>query len=233
MSHLQPRLTEAAPSQGWGIEIEGPVAEPVVARREEIDAPSRREHDRTRLVYRLVHVEHANDEGLARCRNISNGGMKLDLTMPVLLGSRIQVRFSAMHVLVGTVVWKRKGECGVALDEQIDSSAFLRESAAEARAGGFSGMRLAGDIPAAVRCDGRKYNGRVNELTQRSLKLKHTGEVYAGAHLSVALGGDKERPGIVRWSKDGMAEVALIEPFSVGELGSLRGVSGHLFQVVT
>lgn len=185
----------------------------------------RRKQERTRLVYRLVHVEHEGDEGLARCRNISDGGMKLDLSMRVAIGDRLRVAFSLAHVFTGTVVWTRQGECGVSLDRCIDSDEMLRQSAAQTRALGSSGLRLNRDLPATLRCDGRTRRIRVNELTQHGMRLIHDGDIYASARLTVTLGADKERQGVVRWSDGEVADVMLLEPFSVGELGSLSALS--------
>lgn len=182
----------------------------------------RRKHSRSRLVYRLVRVEYDGDEGLARCRNISDGGLKLDLSMPVKPGARIRVAFSTRHVFTGKIIWARDGECGVALDAQIDSYSVLRDSAAETRARGCPELQLNRELPATLRCNGRVRRTRVSEVTQNGLRIEHQGDVYPQAVLSIALGADRERQGIVRWSDDRFAEVILLDPFSVAELGSLE-----------
>ena len=109
-----------------------------------------RREDRSRMVYRLVHVEIAGDEGLARCRNISDSGMKLELTMPVRIGAAVKVAFSASFRCVGRVVWARGRECGVAFDYPIDSSAVLCGSAAQPNAE-QRGLVLKGEIGTKVR----------------------------------------------------------------------------------
>src|SRR5690606_36265061 len=138
----------------------------------------RRRYERSRLVYRLVHVEHEGDEGLARCRNISDGGMKLDLSMPVTPGAEIEVAFSGEHIFVGKVIWARNGQCGVALDHRIDSDALLRESAAETRSKGFPGLRLQKNVIGTLRFDGLTRRVCVQELSQHGLTLTHDGDVY-------------------------------------------------------
>lgn len=54
----------------------------------------RRNGQRTRTIYRLVHIGCTGDEGLARCRNISDGGVGLRLIMPVQLNDEITIAFS-------------------------------------------------------------------------------------------------------------------------------------------
>lgn len=66
--------------------------------------PGRRKEERKRLIYRLVQIAHEGDQGLARCRNISESGLKLELTMNVTLDARMTVAFSDAHVFAGTVI---------------------------------------------------------------------------------------------------------------------------------
>jgi hypothetical protein len=184
--------------------------------------PERRRDERKRLVYRLVQVRHRDDAGLGRCRNISSGGMQLELTMPGLeIGTRFQVAFSAAHVFDVTVIWNRDRQYGVALDEPVDYETMLRESAAHTRAKGFPGLRLSEGLIATLRCDGRTRETRIRELAQQELKLTHDGQIRADLHLSVKLGAGREIHGVVRAVKADLAEVVLSEPFSVGELGSI------------
>lgn len=184
--------------------------------------PERRREDRKRLVYRLVHVAHRDDEGLGRCRNISSGGMQLELTMPGLaIATRFKVAFSMNHVFDVTVIWNRDGQYGVAFDEPIDYEKMLRESAAHTRARGFPGLRPGDGLPAMLHCDGRTRETRIRELAQQELKIAHDGHVRADLHLSVKLGAGREVHGVVRAVRGDIAEVVLNEPLSVGELGSV------------
>lgn len=200
-----------------------PAAPAKAAQRTRTKAPSaeRREEDRKRLVYRLVHVEHEGDQGLGRCRNISDGGMKLELTMPVTVGARIKVAFSAIHVFEGVVIWAKGRLCGVALEERINFDVMLRQSAAETRARGFPGLRPSGHLWATLRCDGSVREARIAELSQHAVKLSHEGRMTTNLHLSLRFGNGRERHGVVRSNKDNVADVILFEPFSVGELGSI------------
>jgi hypothetical protein len=184
--------------------------------------PERRREERKRLVYRLVRVEHRDDEGFGRCRNISGSGMQLELTMPGLaIGERFKVAFSAAHVFDVTVIWMRDRQYGVVLDQPIDFETMLRESAAHTRAKGFPGLRPSEGLLAMLRCDGRTRETRIRELAQQELKLTHDGQIRANLHLSVKLGAGREVHGVVRAVRGDLAEVVLSEPLSVSELGSI------------
>lgn len=212
-------------------EIDTMIAEPTTTRASQrakaraSRAAERREDDRQRLVYRLVHIEHEGDQGLGRCRNISDGGMKLELTMPVTVGARIVVAFSAIHVFAGVVIWTKGLLCGVALDDRIDFDVMLRDSAADTRARGFPALRPGGHLWAKLRCDGATRETRINELTQNAVKLAHDGGMKTSLHLSLRFGNGRERHGVVRSNKGNVADVILLEPFSVAELGSITALA--------
>ena len=187
----------------------------------------RRSADRTRMVYRLVHVTHGDDEGLARCRNISDGGMKLELTMPVRVGARLTVALSSSFACAGRVIWARGGECGLAFDSPIDSAGYLRESALEAAAETGCAPRLKADVRAVIRWDGRTHEAVSSEVSQHGMTVRHDGAFRAGLRVTVMLGEGRERPGVVRWSRGELADLVLLEPFSVAELGSVGALAAR------
>lgn len=194
-----------------------PMPVPMIEQRREL---------RTRMVYRLVRVVIDGDEGLARCRNISDNGMKLELTMPVWTDAALTVAFSPSCIVVGRVVWAQGFECGLVFDEPIDASAMLRDSAAETEAERLQGLRLTSQVPARVCFDGAAHDTMSSELTPYGMKVRHNGAFRAGLRVTVMLGG-RERPGVVRWTRGDFADVVLLEPFSVSELGSVGALTAY------
>ena len=188
------------------------------------DSSERRKESRAIAVFRLVHVAYAGDEGLARCRNISDSGMKLELAMAVKVGDTIKVSFSSSYSFAGMVVWADGRECGVALQSTIDSAAVLRLSAIEARAEQFSALQIKSSLPAKVGFDGRVSDTMVSELTQHGMKVTYSGGFRPSSRISVMLAG-KEKHGVVRWRKGDVADLVLLEPLSVAELGSFSALA--------
>ena len=84
----------------------------------------RRDTARTRTP-RLVRVDHDGHAALARCRDVSDIGMKLDLTEPLAINDFVTVAFSPAAVLPAVVVWVKGRECGIAFAAPLDSSALL------------------------------------------------------------------------------------------------------------
>lgn len=84
----------------------------------------RRSEPRMRTV-RLVQLAHDGETAYARCRDVSDLGMKLDLTAPIELNAYVTVALSHSIMLCGTVIWTNGRECGLAFDCPIDSEALL------------------------------------------------------------------------------------------------------------
>jgi hypothetical protein len=171
-------------------------------------------------IYRLVQVEHDGDEGLARCRNISDTGMKLDVKMPVAVDDGVKVTFSPTFALSGRVVWLEGTKCGVAFEGKIDCADLLHRSAAEAHADGAREPRLKINLPARVIIDGCSHRTLVSDISQHGMNLTHDGRLRPGLSVSVILRCGAKKAGIVRWANDTFAGLLLSEPFSVDDLGS-------------
>jgi hypothetical protein len=181
----------------------------------------RREDKRIMTVYRVVRVRGPKDEGLARCRNISDSGAKLDIAMDLQLNDSVEIAFSTA-TLPARVVWVNGRECGVAFEQKIDSAALLARPGGDAPKHAERSPRLQADIATKVRVEGAIKTARINDISQRGMKLSHDGSFHAGLEVKVILAGGREKAGVIRWVKDNIAGVFLLEPFSIEELGSAQ-----------
>jgi hypothetical protein len=155
---------------------------------------------------RLVQVAHAGDAAYARCRDLSDTGMKLDLTAPLELNDEVTVALSPSVVLCGTVVWIDGRECGVAFDCPVDSDALLDA------AGGAQPARQ--QAPATIDLLG----GRPAAQTLESSAHRLGGGFRPGLAVTVMVGLNREERGVVRWAKDNIAAL---------ELGDVEEPTGH------
>lgn len=187
----------------------------------------RRDGDRSLTTYRLVRVRHRHDEGLARCRNISDSGMKLELTMDIAAGERIEIIFSQTAILPGQVIWVDGRSCGVQFAQRIDSEKLLASTAVEGRSPGARPPRLRVETTAIISYDDVAQEVVVEDVSLRGMKILHDGELGPGLRILIALKGQSKRHGVVRWSRGRSAGLMLLEPFSVEELGSLRSIGGR------
>jgi hypothetical protein len=182
-------------------------------------------------VYRLVKVEHAGDEGLGRCRNISDGGARLELHMDLHLGEHVSIAFSPIDVVSGTIVWVAGNDYGIAFDAPIDCLDVLASTGTASTGSDDPAAprapRLATNLPAQVAYSGGACRSVVSDLSVRGMKIASTPEFHPGLHVRVILSGGRETEGVVRWTRDNIAGVMLLDPFSVEELGSVKRLSQH------
>lgn len=182
-------------------------------------SPDRRSEARFLTVYRLVKVQHAGDEGLGRCRNISDGGARLELHMDLHLGDRISVAFSPLEMVSGRIVWIMGNDYGVEFDRPVDCFSLLGHAKDQADA---RPPRLTTNLPARVAYDGGTCRSVVSDLSVCGMKIASTHEFHPGLRVRVMLGSGRESEGVVRWTRDNIAGIMLLDPFSVEELGSVR-----------
>lgn len=181
----------------------------------------RRDAQRIRTVYRVARVRTKNDEGLARVRNISDGGMRLTIGIDVKIGDIVEVTFSDTLTLNGRAVWVKDGECGLQFIEWVDSVAVLRTAAEETRAGKTRPPRLPAARTALVSSEHGLRATRIHDISQRGMKLTHDGSFKPGLAVKVVLDSGVERRGHIRWVQDTLAGVILTEQFSIEQLGSV------------
>ena len=200
------------------------VAEQVIAApvRHRGSAPERRIGFRQRTLYRIAHVQTPEDDGLARVVNISDEGIGLKLQLPVRLGDELVVHLSETTAIKGKVVWTHGADCGLQLDDPIDSEALLQELASQAQARHRRPLRLAVDKPALAWTENGLRKVRLRNVSQHGMQIEHDGSFVPGLQVKVALTSGVERRGVVRWSSQGFAGLILLEPFTPTELGSVR-----------
>jgi hypothetical protein len=117
-----------------------------------------------------------------------------------------------------------ENSCGIAFNAEVDSAAVLSRSAAELHCDRARAMRLNANLPARVSLSGANRDTMVMDISQRGVKITHDGTFHHGMSVRVVLASGAEREGIVRWTKNDMAGVYFIEPFSVDELGSVSAL---------
>ncbi|MEJ5978405.1 PilZ domain-containing protein [Novosphingobium sp. PS1R-30] len=158
----------------------------------------RREQRRIRAP-RVVQVAHDGAAAYARCRDFSDTGMKLDLTVPLQLNDMVTVALSSSVMLCGSVAWVRGRECGVVFDGTVDSDALL--DAVEPQAGVVAS-------PATLNLlHGRRWPGDGRPTPPAG--GKPDARFQAGLAVTVMIGPNEEQRGVVRWASGNIAAFEL------------------------
>lgn len=196
---------------------------PATASEERHEA-ERRSGPRVQTVFRVARVITATDEGLARIRNMSDEGARLRMLIPLPIADVLILQLVDGVELSGRVIWKDGDEFGLQFDHPIQCTDLLAGLADGARCGKTRPVRLSVATTALTRSERGLRCAKVVDISQRGLKLLHDGSLTRGLDLKITLASGLERRGIVRWTKDNLAGVMLLEPLSVEALGSARSL---------
>lgn len=181
--------------------------------------PERRGPARIVTVCRLVKLRSERGEGIARCRNISDGGVKLETHMPIRVGEPVTVGFSPLVEIDGTVSWIDGVEGGIAFTAPVDCIDVLRQTAPSNP--GARAPRLKTALPASVSFPGGKCGALVSDLSLQGMKVSHDGTLHPGLNVSVMMADGRERRAMVCWSRDDCAGLQLLDRFRLDELPPL------------
>lgn len=183
------------------------------------EAQDRRTATRIITICRLVKLKCDSGEGLARCRNISDGGLRLETYMQVKPGERVTISFSPTLEINGTFIWVDGAESGISFDAPIDCVAVLRQTAPSNP--GSRPPRVKTALPASVSFPGGKCGTMVSDVSLQGMKVKNDGALHPGLNVTVMLPDGLERRGIVCWTRDEFAGLQLLDRFRLDELPPL------------
>lgn len=182
----------------------------------------RRAGIRYHTVYRTARVIANGDHGLATVLNISDEGMLLSSPLSLCIGDPVTVDLSETCSLTGAVAWRSAPRCGISLAARIDSCAVLERLGQERSSGHGRSLRLPVGKSVLVTSELGMQIVRLRNISQRGMNVMHDGRFYPGLPVKVRLPAGAERRGVVRWSRDGIAGIALTEILAVDELGSVK-----------
>lgn len=185
-------------------------------------ASSRRASARSATLNRRVQVEREGAEASARCLDISDGGMRLDLAEPLNLNDELTIRLAVDLALPARVVWTNGHECGVAFEQGIDSARLVEKTADDKRRELSRRPLPSQDIPARIVADGYVHPTTISSVTQQGALVTHKGRFHPGLHVTLLTDNGDEKLGIVQWTHEHFASVFLVDHFSLEELDKLQ-----------
>lgn len=193
-----------------------------LANGEKAQAPERRAQYRFQTVMRVARVITAQDEGLARIKNISNDGALLRLLMPVTPNDTLTIQLADHLNLSGRVAWISDGQCGLEFDHAINCATLLSTLVQGQKDRPNRAVRLPVLTSAMTMSERGLRLAKIIDISQRGVKLGHDGSLVEGLHLQLTLPNGLARCGVVRWTSGNLAGVMLLEPLSVDTLGSAK-----------
>lgn len=175
-------------------------------------------------VFRISRIGSASGtaKGLGRVLSLSDTGMVLSTRLQPLLGEQWTVDVSESCVLTGEVIWVQPGQCGLKLTVEIDSAALMLRLAEERASSGRRRRRWRPEKTVVVRSALGLQVVRLRDVSRTEARIVHDGRFAPGMAVKLQLAPGIERPGILSWSRDGIAGVALTETLDTDHLGSVK-----------
>lgn len=175
----------------------------------------RRAGDRHLTLFRVGTVLIGGRRELCLIKNISAGGMKLQLYCPVAVGQPLGIELKTGVSVAGRVSWVRDGQVGVAFDAPIDVVAILAHDSKGPRP---RMPRIETDAPLCVRHGASTYRLRASDISQGGVKVERAAGLPVGAEVVITLPGLAPQPGVVRWIEQGSAGLSFNLPLPLSEL---------------
>ena len=161
----------------------------------------RRRARRIRTLSRVIRIGDGIHEGFGQCRDLSDVGMRLALSIPVTPGQFLEVAFSPDWSFRARVVWVKGNECGIAFQEPVNAMAVLSNTASQSYAGDSCRDEAGPGRPTTA--------GR--EAPAGAVRFK------SGLHVKLKLENGAEQSAVIRWTKNRAAALVLLDPYRVND----------------
>ena len=181
----------------------------------------RRADDRVPAALSIIKLAAQSGEQLARLRNMSAGGMMVEVGRTLEVGEAVEVEIHG-QTLPSSVVWTREDTVGIKFDQSVDLGELL---AGRKPRHGFRPRppRLEVNCKASLRVGKTYYTCDVHDISLAGLKVEPIEEYCLGKKVVVVVESLRPVKGEVRWFADRKAGVVFDQPLKFEELAEWVG----------
>jgi hypothetical protein len=181
----------------------------------------RRDEQRLPATLCIVKLTGERFEQLGRVRNLSAGGMMVEIGQSPDVGDKIEIEIQSQRV-PSTVIWTRDGTAGLKFDQNVDLGELL---AGRKPRHGFRPRppRLEVNCKASLRIGKTYYNCEVTDISLAGMKIEPIEEYCLGKEVVVVVESLRPIKGEVRWFADRKAGVVFDKPLAFHELAEWIG----------
>ena len=187
----------------------------------------RREHDRHLTIFRVAKLTADKVEGLCVARNVSSGGMMLDVLTHYGLGQIVRVSLAEDHHLHGRVIWQRESTIGIQFEVAIDVGGILAKPAILPCGHTRRMPRMQIRQSAEVRVGSKSLPVEIYDISQRGAKLKTDHEFDDHDMAWLVIKGLSPACGTIRWQLDGYAGIEFAKVIPIADLMHWLGNSNR------
>jgi hypothetical protein len=174
-----------------------------------------RSDDRRLTLLRVGVVVIAGHRELCLIKNMSSGGIMLQLYREIEPGQALEVELKTGVSLAGRVTWVRDGQVRVAFVAPIDVVDIL---AHDSRGPRPRMPRVETDARICVRHGASTFRLRAADISQGGVKVELAAQVPVNAEVVITLPGLPPQPGAVCWSHRGFAGLSFNRPLPLATL---------------
>jgi hypothetical protein len=182
----------------------------------------RRSHGRRDAMGRVARIDALGLVGLARLRNMSNGGAMISVHAPLACGGPVRISFDCTNSIQGRIAWSTGGRAGIRFLAPIDCAAFIGKVASDRGTSAIRAPRLPVNCAAWAKGPGGSFPTIVSNISETGLKICHGGSLPAGTTIEISFGRDMKLAGTVRWSNGHFAGVELERRLAPEDLANAR-----------
>lgn len=178
--------------------------------------PENREHQRHYTIMRTAKLATGKGEGLGIVRNVSDGGMKIDVVVPPAIGEAVTVSLFDGQQIAATVIWQQGSEIGVSFAKPFDVSEVLTVPERLENGKPPRLPRLKADRETIIDAGQKQIaTAKIRDVSQRGARIAVGKPLTRGQDVWLRPSGVKPVRATVRWCRDGEAGIAFHETLGV------------------
>jgi hypothetical protein len=181
----------------------------------------RRSHERFVTVFRLAKLVGEREE-FCLVRNLSSGGLKVQVFSPKAVGGRVSIDLGDEQPLPARIAWVDEENIGLSFDDQIDVARALSKAPPAGRSRARP-IRLSLGLDALVKVGKSQEPCRVLDISQGGAKLAMASTPNPGDHVTLEIEGLGRLNSVVRWIRQGNVGVAFPGQIHYRELAAWVG----------
>jgi hypothetical protein len=151
-------------------------------------------------------------------RKISAGGAVLHVDYEVEVGDRLELELMTGEQLGGTVAWRRGFEVGLRFDAPVDVFAIIAQDIVSQPGERRRMPRVETVCSALLETSAGTELVTTRDISQGGVKIDIPFDLRAEERILITVDGMPPLPGVVRWSRDGVAGVAFVPELRWQEL---------------
>jgi hypothetical protein len=174
----------------------------------------RRTGARHMSIFRVARLVHAGHDQLCVVRNISPGGVMIEVNHVPPVGAKVRIELRSDKALDASVRWVRNREAGIAFDQMVDVAALLREERPSILRKPPRGPRFDRNGVAYILGGDEPIPGAITNVSINGVAVRSPVALPKGEPVVVKIEGLGPARAHVRWCADGEIGLRLETPLS-------------------